>query len=72
MIGRSFATEDAHDEIRAAVIDLFEVIEDEASTDLEQVIHVMSHVYLHVIYLVYLMYKQYFQAGFFAYKYELV
>lgn len=35
MIGRSFATEDAHDKIRAAVVDLFEVLEleDEANTE---------------------------------------
>lgn len=37
MIGRSFATEDAHDKIRAAVIDLLEVVEDEAEANLEQV-----------------------------------
>eukprot|EP00903_Cladosiphon_okamuranus_P010618 g10041.t1 len=36
MIGRSFATEDAHDRIRAYVIELFEVIECEAEDDLEQ------------------------------------
>ena len=35
MIGRSFATEDAHDQIRAAVVELFSVLEleDEANTD---------------------------------------
>lgn len=27
MIGRSFSTEDTHDQIRAAVVDLFEVLE---------------------------------------------
>lgn len=37
MIGRSFATEDAHDKIRAYVIELFEVIECEAEANLEQV-----------------------------------
>lgn len=37
MIGRSFAAEDAHDKIRAYVIDLFEVIDCEAEEDLEQV-----------------------------------
>lgn len=37
MIGRSFATEDAHDKIRAHIIDLFEVIECEAEANLEQV-----------------------------------
>lgn len=37
MIGRSFATEDAHDKIHAYVIDLFEVIECESETSLEQV-----------------------------------
>ncbi len=37
MIGRSFATEDAHDKIRAYIIDLFEVIECEAQEDLEEV-----------------------------------
>eukprot|EP00752_Nemacystus_decipiens_P002572 g2410.t1 len=35
MIGRSFATEDAHDKIRAYVIDLFEVIECEADGNLD-------------------------------------
>lgn len=38
MIGRSFATEDAHDKIRAYIIELFEVIECEAEVDLEQVL----------------------------------
>lgn len=37
MIGRSFAAEDAHDHIRAAVIDLFEVLELDATTDLAEV-----------------------------------
>lgn len=37
MIGRSFATEDAHDQIRAAVVDLFEVLELEIEADTELV-----------------------------------
>lgn len=37
MIGRSFATEDAHDKIRAAVVDLFEVLELEAEANIEEV-----------------------------------
>lgn len=37
MIGRSFATEDAHDKIRAYVIELFDVIECEAEANLEKV-----------------------------------
>lgn len=37
MIGRSFAAEDAHDKIRAAVIDLFEILELEATGDIEKV-----------------------------------
>lgn len=37
MIGRSFATEDAHDQIRAAVVDLFEVLELEMEANTEEV-----------------------------------
>lgn len=37
MIGRSFAAEDAHDQIRAAVVDLFEVLELDATTDVTEV-----------------------------------
>lgn len=37
MIGRSFATEDAHDKIRAAVVDLFEVLELELEANTEEV-----------------------------------
>ena len=37
MIGRSFATEDAHDKIRAAVVDLFEVLELEGEADIDEV-----------------------------------
>lgn len=37
MIGRSFATEDAQDLIRAAVIDLFEILESEVESNLEEV-----------------------------------
>ncbi|CBJ28671.1 conserved unknown protein [Ectocarpus siliculosus] len=36
MIGRSFATEDAHDKIRAAVVDLFEVLELELEANTEE------------------------------------
>lgn len=36
MIGRSFATEDAHDKIRAAVVDLFEVLELESEADIDE------------------------------------
>lgn len=37
MIGRSFATEDAHDQIRAAVIDLFEVLELQLEVNTQEV-----------------------------------
>lgn len=37
MIGRSFAVEDAHDQIRAAVIDLFEILELELEANTQEV-----------------------------------
>ncbi|CAM9588528.1 unnamed protein product [Hapterophycus canaliculatus] len=42
MIGRSFATEDAHDKIRAAVVDLFEVLELEAEANIEEAAETIS------------------------------
>lgn len=37
MIRRSFETQDAHDEIRAAILDLFEVSKVNAGADISQV-----------------------------------
>lgn len=37
MIGRSFETQDAHDQIRAAIIDLFEVLHIKAEANIPQV-----------------------------------
>lgn len=37
MIGRSFETQDAHDQIRAAILDLFEVMEVDAGADVSKV-----------------------------------
>ncbi|CAM9538820.1 unnamed protein product, partial [Ectocarpus sp. 13 AM-2016] len=42
MIGRSFATEDAHDKIRAAVVDLFEVLELEVEANTEEAAETLS------------------------------
>ncbi|CAM9343925.1 unnamed protein product, partial [Scytosiphon promiscuus] len=46
MIGRSFATEDAHDKIRAAVVDLFEVLELEAEANIEEAAETLSEAVL--------------------------
>ena len=40
MIGRSFATEDAQDQISAAVVDLFEVLELEIDANTEKVFRI--------------------------------
>ncbi|CAB1101350.1 unnamed protein product [Ectocarpus sp. CCAP 1310/34] len=46
MIGRSFATEDAQDLIRAAVIDLFEILESEDESNLEEAAEAISNAVL--------------------------
>ncbi|CBJ28670.1 conserved unknown protein [Ectocarpus siliculosus] len=46
MIGRSFATEDAQDLIRAAVINLFEILESEVESNLEEAAEAISNAVL--------------------------
>ncbi|CAN0440413.1 unnamed protein product, partial [Ectocarpus sp. 8 AP-2014] len=46
MIGRSFATEDAQDLIRAAIIDLFEILESEVESNLEEAAEAISNAVL--------------------------
>lgn len=45
MIGRSFATEDAHDQIRAAVVDLFEIREMCQTAEMDKVCTIFGSVY---------------------------
>lgn len=46
MIGRSFAAKDVHDQIRAAVVDLFEIMELDPTVDIEKV-HINVFNYWH-------------------------